>query len=451
MKRKLITWLVLLFCSIALLTFSIPGFTLTLEEGHDLQGEGVGLFTVEYPADINEFKEKIKEVEENFNIKLKFEDYENVTGLLDSFFQEPIQPELSIFQINSQFLEHLVRDQIVLPLDNILGDDYFEELPEVLQPIEEVVTYRGQIYGIPSISERLTAGLPYHFGQVVFWNTEVFEEKNLPTPRELKKEDEWTWENMTEIAKDAIQRDGNGKSFKRWGMGGAIHNPNFILNILITYKANIIQEDRVGNYSFALNEPKAIEALEYLPEWHKTPGFLHPVQPEINNLRERQAFNNGEMAMLVRPLLVLPELDEEVTDFIYFPRGPKRDDYFLPTANVTVAAFPVTAKNVDLLIDIHNSIFSMTKKEVGNIVEQNARQFTTSDNSYELYKEMAINWKPLSSYLNIYQEDIEKIEKFTEAMQLINQNIFKIANREIEPEEIDMIKTEVDTLLKEAF
>jgi len=78
----------------------------------------------------------------------------------------------------------------------------------------------------------------------------------------LQENGDWTWEKFAEIAQMATRdEDGDGEN-DLWGL--AIQGHNLYSPLILSNNANIINFDENGRAIYALDDPNAIEALQFL-------------------------------------------------------------------------------------------------------------------------------------------------------------------------------------------
>ncbi len=325
------------------------------------------------------------------------------------------EPDWNLIYTDTGMLSDYVYNQAILPLNDYIDHDYFEELPAPLQPIEEMVIIGGGIYGIPT--QRPNLKYPFNVGYAIIWNRDFFEHNNLPDIDELQDEGKWTWDKFTDIARQVTRDTNNDGYIDQWGLGG--FSPFQFSNLLETYGVNLYETTADGKIeSINLTSNNVISAFEYLKKWDQIiPPFAH------NSKLTYEYFKDGKIAMSVIRLNDFNYINQEIDHKLglaYFPRGPERDDYILPVGTFTVVSVPVTERDPKRVINIHDKIFK--PEDVYKEIDRETNKMESNKNR-EAYYDMTENWK--NSQFDLLINKISYQIGDTEKMNSIYRKIYE--------------------------
>ncbi|NMB44912.1 MAG: extracellular solute-binding protein [Firmicutes bacterium] len=212
----------------------------------------------------------------------------------------------------------------------------------------ELLTYRGEKYffspttaNVTQLATRGRAQQPDFEG--IIWNKTKFEELGLPNLYELVENGEWTWDKFKEIAVAATRdTDGDGET-DLWGYAPYASPWGFprAHNWLITNGADVTRVDEDGRVVFALDEPAALEALNFYQELELL-GVVYTDQPGY------QAIVNDKVVMAIcRPwtLYIIEDFEDDL-GYVPIPKGPRMDEYVAPSVSggLYAMAIPATTK-----------------------------------------------------------------------------------------------------------
>ncbi len=172
-----------------------------------------------------------------------------------------------VFEGQNQWIYYAVAEGLLLPLTDVLDQGYYDALPDSVGAVmPEHNVFFGDVYGFES---GWGGGPEKFFGETqgVYWNKELFARENLPSPYELYEQGQWTWENFKDIAiKATVDTDGDGV-IDQWGFTtrGSMQDPGTIEYFIYMNGGEPVrfEGDRL---LFTMNEPAAIEALEFARE-----------------------------------------------------------------------------------------------------------------------------------------------------------------------------------------
>ncbi|HEY8363031.1 MAG TPA: extracellular solute-binding protein [Tissierellaceae bacterium] len=232
------------------------------------------------------------------------------------------------------FLPGFVTSGIAYPVSDLGVFDFSESKWDPSKV--EVGTFAGKQYNVEA-----GRGWPR---SIVIWNKTLFEREGLPNLYELEKNGEWTWEKLLEIAKQATKDlDGDGQ-IDQWGITGS----QIVYNFIYSNGAEVVRKTADG-IEFALNDPKAYEALEFYQKVNAA-NVIRPWMEGDNWDTYATTFRDGQVAMCIAEFWVVDSYlsDGKMKDeygIIYFPKGPQATEYVSYGYEETIDIMLGTVKN----------------------------------------------------------------------------------------------------------
>ncbi|NLL42939.1 MAG: extracellular solute-binding protein [Firmicutes bacterium] len=313
----------------------------------------------EYFAD-GEGRGRLEKVEEAFNVKIEFVQIEwdgAENRILTSILAgDPIG---DLIYVSNRWLPLLAGNGGILPLDDVLGEEYYANLPGSHKNMRELYSsYQGKAYGI-SVNGSYQRNMDIGSAQGWIYNRDLFLEADLPTPNELQNEGKWNWDSMKELAIALTQDlDGDGV-IDVYGVGARL-DPWPIEQEMATYaNGGGIIKFVDGKAVYAMNDPAAIEAIELWKELDQVHGaVMVGDQYDI-----RAEFNQGKVAMFRLDLYALPDHANQVDfDFgwVFFPMGPQAEDFVNPVWGFEMFVLPITCQEPEALVELVDMLFETT-------------------------------------------------------------------------------------------
>jgi len=107
----------------------------------------------------------------------------------------------------------------------------------------------------------------------------------------LQENGDWTWEKFAEIAQMATRdEDGDGEN-DLWGL--AIQGHNLYSPLILSNNANIINFDENGRAIYALDDPNAIEALQFFEDLHNNIKLWRLLKIQLTGMRLLENFQKA--------------------------------------------------------------------------------------------------------------------------------------------------------------
>lgn len=191
------------------------------------------------------------------------------------------------------------------------------------------------IYGMATGAPEGTTG--------IYFNKRILQDAGIDPeePYNLQAAGTWTWDAFREML-EKVQRDIDNDGVIDIA-GFTVNNGDFTSAAIFSNGGAYIGKDADGNFTYRLEDPETLEALEWAADIFTN---FRQVDPEGSQWDYyKQAFINGEAAFLVEGAYAgygdpnpgyLAEMEDDF-GFVMFPKGPQMDDYVnVWGGNVTV-------------------------------------------------------------------------------------------------------------------
>lgn len=348
---------------LVVLLFSVP----VLAAEYDLGGQTIKIASYmadgmrEYFTD-GEGRGRLEKVEEAFNCKIEFVqvDWDGAEHrILASIIAG--DPVGDLIYITNRWLPLLAGNGALLPLDDILTEEYYASLPGSHKNMRELYSsYQGKAYGI-SVNGSYQRNMDIGSAQGWIYNRDLFVQAGLPTPNELQNEGRWNWETMKELAIALTQDiDGDGV-VDIYGVGARLDPWPIEQEMAVYANGGGIIKFVDGKAVFAMNDPEAIEAIEMWKELDQVHGCV--MAGDKYDIRAE--FNQGKVAMFRLDLYALPDHAKEV-DFdygwVFFPMGPRATDFVNPVWGMDMFVLPVSCQEPEAMAELVDMLFETTAK-----------------------------------------------------------------------------------------
>lgn len=297
----------------------------------------------------------IESVEEMFNVNIEFVESGEWFGD-ESFLATNLMAGDLPFH-----LTHLEEERMAIqaslgtlqPLESVLENDFYDGYPEIFKTEVDNQGFRfgTHIFGFEALNfQREAVG--------IIWNIDLFEREGLPNLYELYENGEWTWEKMAEIARQATKdTDGDGVIDQ---MGLYADSQRLFTHAVASWGASFEREVD-GRKEFALNDPKAIEALEFVTGLFKE-GVA---SPDYWGHRKE-----GDWAMGYYYVHNLPEVQENTNDrfgIVPPPMGPGSSEHLVDIWSQWMGVIPATVENPRGVIEVFRALFMLCEPYITNI------------------------------------------------------------------------------------
>ncbi len=272
------------------------------------------------------------------------------------------------------------------PVNEILPEEYFDQLPMITRDRNHELSYKGQMY-------QFSAGVDdYGHATFVVFNRDLIDAEGLEDPYELYENGEWTFEKVTEMARKATKdTDGDGV-IDQFGLSDV--EPK---NLVYAYGGAVTRRDENGRVYFSMDEPEAVAGLRQWIDWYKVDQIGSPTALASGGEAE---FGAGKYAIAFLPMYAIGNhQDWPFTHGILpFPQGPYTDEpLFLPGA-ADAWFVPANAEYPLELIALDNFLFSLDSyyEDLDNYIAGRI----ADRKSYEILYDAVENFWPEDYYMN---------------------------------------------------
>lgn len=347
MKAKKMFVLVLSFviaCSSFAMAFDLTDYGFKPAGSYDFGGNTVTIISwtsermEKFFNDYLPLEGRVAEAEELWNCKIEWFQFREVAEMA---FNRLLAGEAAydLWHVQNKIAYwDLVAGGAAYPMGELLGDEYYDNLPPSFIATEEALKYQDQYWGIGPVEWRPMYGYQNDILFVVY-NKTLFEREGLPDLFELYEAGEWTWDMATEIAVQATQDfDGDGV-VDQWGIVDA--RP---WDLAVANGASLTKIDENGRVVFAADEPAYLEALEQCYEWWTELGVQFPGygSGDLNT-----TFTSGRGAMRFSTAAYgLADLITQMEDdwgIVPMPMGPSADKHYWTVQALNTTLVPVSA------------------------------------------------------------------------------------------------------------
>lgn len=289
------------------------------------------------------------------------------------------ESEYDFWKVPFAFYWGLASRGALYPVNEILSDEYYENLPKIIRDRNEQLGYKGQLFNFSAV------GGFGHASFVVF-NRDLIEAEGLEDPYELYRNGDWTFEKVTEMARKVTRDTDNDGIVDQWGLSNT--DPK---NIIYAYGGAITKLDDNGKVHFAMDEPEAVAGLRQWQEWVNI--------DQIANGGENE-FGAGKIAMAFLPFYAIgAHNDWPFTHGILpYPQGPYTSESVYLPGGSDCSLIPVNSKYPKGLIALDNFLWNLEMWEedrdawiAGRIADKE---------SFEILTEAFDNWWPTDYYMS---------------------------------------------------
>lgn len=180
----------------------------------------------------------------------------------------------------------------------------------------------------------------------VYFNKRLLQDAGIDPeePYNLQASGQWTWDKLAEMF-EKVQRDTDNDGVIDVA-GFTVNNGVFTSAAIWSNGGAYVGKDENGNFTYRLEDPETLEALEWAAEMFTKYRQVDPEGAQWDYYK--QGFINGEAAFLFEdayagygePNPGFLNGEEGMKDdfgFVMFPKGPKMDDYVNCWSNNPVA------------------------------------------------------------------------------------------------------------------
>lgn len=283
-------------------------------------------------------RERIKAVEEKYNVKITYVDteYWSTPEKLSSSVLAN-DPFAEIVRLPDGFIWGLLQGGFLTPLEDYLLDTRID--PDVV----EAMKFGGDhVFGLESWYNPNDSGM--------FYNKRIFREAGLKDPQQLMDEDNWNWTTMLDAAKKlTVDNNGDGKP-DQYGLAGAHY---IFSELLIASNGGHIYNEATRKVTF--DSPASMEALNFLYSLYNEHKVIK--ENEGNDWEDpAKYFAEGTIAMYPGGLWEIGgRIQDKLKDdwgYVYFPKGPQATTYLDPLGQTAAYVIPKGVKDAEVIVKI---------------------------------------------------------------------------------------------------
>ncbi len=323
---------------------------------------------------------RVEEAEKLFNVKIDFQ----IAGWGD--IQETYVARLlagdSKYDVwgasQSIGFFDLVKEGAFTPMTDIVPAEYYDWISNELRTELEMMSFRGEIYGIGPSSH---SALYSPSIMLTIYNKDMFEREGLEDPYELYLAGEWTWDKVTQLAKQLTKdTDGDGV-IDQFGIE-SIHG-HAAPALMISNGGNVMQLDDNGNMQYVMDQRPALEALQQIYEWNQVDNVMGGGEAD---------FIAGKvgLSMLrsVHGLIAIKDQMEDRYGLVPNPRGPRMDEHTYPKFSMAIFILPANSEYPEGMVALTNFLYRESDTDEDAYVDG----FVTDRNSARVLLEANANW-----------------------------------------------------------
>lgn len=320
--------------------------------------------------------ERIEEAEALFNCSIEVRDTGSSDAMMARIMAGDSQYDILRFEHRGGYFP-LVTSGMLLPVSDILPDEYFETLPTADRYSIEKLRYRGDLYGFGVTYDSFNGSM-----MITMYNKDLIAEAGLEDPYDLWVDGRWTYDEMEKIAIAlTLDTDGDGE-IDQWGLSD-LSTPASVYRFMPSNGAELAKQDEDGKWVFSLNDADAIEVLNTVNKWRN----------ELNIMGSGD-FNLGQIAIV--PHTHLAGARHAVAagvnvGYVPQPMGNGVDENKQPTFDFAANFLPVNAAYPEGLVAVADFLFREGDGE--EYLDFYINSYMTSREHMDAYTTAAANWK----------------------------------------------------------
>lgn len=350
---KNLSWLITSSCLVAMLLV-VPGAAIAtgyFGMDYDFDGRTVTICNFGTPGIPGRFLEggvaqgRLEEAEQLFNVEIDFNTV-HYTELADNYLTRLMSgdSDYDVWFVQNRLAYYQLASQGgLLPIDEVVDEDFWERLSYRDQFTAEATEYRGTkfIFNVSvDYDDQLLPPLERSI-QVFFYNIEMFEREGLSDPYQLYLEGKWDWETAGDLARQ-LTKDTNGDGqVDQWGLSSITDWS--IYPFMLSNEAEAVVLDEDDRYIYNVNTKEAEAALRQLSEWYSE-GLMRG---------NRNEFMQGSLGMLQDYLQRAPSINENMVEpygIVPIPKGPDVDDFIPSVHAVSGWVIPINSSEPEALM-----------------------------------------------------------------------------------------------------
>jgi len=291
-----------------------------------------------------------------------------------------------LWRVPFAYFWNLASKGALFPVNEILPDEYFEQLPKITHDRNLELAYNGDLYFF-------SAGVDdYGHATFVLFNKDLIESEGLEDPYELYENGQWTMEKLAEMARK-ITRDTDGDGvIDQWGMSNI--EPK---DLVYAFGGAVTRRDADGKVYFSLDEEQALAGLRQWQQWTLVDQISSPTSIYSGGQSE---WASGKYGFIFLPFYAIGEHNDWpfTHGILPWPTSPYTDEpRFLPgTADAWF--IPANAEYPLGLVALDNFLFPLENyyEDLENYISGRVKD----RKSYEILWTAVENFWPEDYYMN---------------------------------------------------
>ncbi len=353
----------------------IPPPGVLAPEEVDFGGKTVTIVIGAVPPDEDRGKDKIAEAEVLFNVKIEQVLAPNVDWIMGRIMANDADYDIIRMPHRDGYFP-LVSANMLLPADDYLPEEFFDNLPSNDRYTIEKLKYDGKRYGIGIMHGAVNETM-----MITSYNKDLLEQEGQPDPYQLYLDGEWTYDAMEAIA-TAITKDttGDGRIDQR-GIT-AINNYQAFIRFAGSNGAETAKPDEDGVWRYEFNSAAAVEALNRIKQWTDS-GIMGDGE-----------YNAGKVGFVMHTHLAGNRHAQAAGinfGLVPMPMGPHVDSYQYPTFNFEIMFLPVNVEYPEGLIALANFIYR--EEDTYKWLDEMVNLWMVTREHMEFYFNAASSWQ----------------------------------------------------------
>jgi len=322
-------------------TYDLGGRVIKIAAWWDLTPLG------ETQSDINRL-EKIKAVEEKYNVKIEFVNVpfeEMVANFTNSVLSG--EPFADIVQLEYKAALPLIKQGLIQPISEFT--DSASNINNEGNLLTKYSPIAGDYYGFDN---------PTSIGAGMHYNRAIFEQLGLPDPKELYANGEWTWDKFLEIAKLATKDTNNDGKNDVFGFAG--WSLDVYKHFAVSNGVRIADEE---NLVEGLSSAGSIETGEFLNQLYNVDKVVKVSTGDPMDWNESNTFKDGDVAMFTVAEWNLGGLTFDF-GIVPIPKGPSQTtDYTYANTAASAKFIGKGVQDAKLVYQIYEETFDIPMLE----------------------------------------------------------------------------------------
>ena len=212
-------------------------------------------------------------------------------------------------------------------------------------------------------------------GTGIFFNKDMVNRLGLENPHDLYDKNEWTWAKFRELAVAATGDTDKDGETDRWGVAN-IQYEDFV----VSNGSGIVTQDASGKYVYGLDQPDAVEGIEFFRKFHSD-KLVYPYGGEEG----ASSVAGGQTLMGAGEKWMCGAYTDSIDTIAWvpFPMGPKSTKYTLNRSGTTGTIVPASVKNPEEVFKFYDLL---GKFDTSSQFEDSVSKYFKEEKSVELLR-----------------------------------------------------------------